>query len=176
MKRIFLCLLIPLFTFTILSGCNKDYSKEAQKFGKEFIQNIYTFKDTEKIIDSESKMNMAMSLMESIKPLMTERAYKTYIKNREILIPLEIAFKNRCTIEVENIELKETIKEKNKNIYYFNYCLLVKLIPLKENEESKSFKQGGSIYIYRDKKGYKIDTLCIDYTNKEYLKLLYNVK
>lgn len=176
MKRSLTLLFTLLFSFTMLSGCKKDYNKEAQRFGKEFIKKIYNFEDTDKIIDHESKMNMAMSIMESLKPLMTEKAYKNYIASREVLIPMTIAFENKCTIEVDNIELKETIKEKDKNIYYYDYNLSLRLIPLKENEESKSFKQSGSIYIYRDEKGYKIDTLLINYNDKEWLKLFNDEK
>lgn len=164
MKKLYISLSALLLVVTVFSGCKKDYSKEAQKFGEEFLKDVYTFQDTDKIIDRESEAITINDRLDNINPQMTEEA----IKNRNNSIgqmPILVASINRSNLSVEKIELKQIKTEEDNNLYFFDYSITVKLTPLEDGKKTQTANLAGKIFILHDNKDYKVDSISPTYSN-----------
>lgn len=164
MKKLYICLSALLLVVTMFSGCKKDYSREAQKFGEEFLKNVYTFQDADKIIDHMSLTTATKDRLDNINLLMTEEA----IKNRNNSIgqmPIIVALVNRSNLSVEKTELKQIKTEVDNNVYFFDYSITVKLTPLEDGKKTQTADLAGRIFILHDDKDYKVDSISPAYSN-----------
>lgn len=168
MKKAYIILSALLLVFIMLSGCKKDYSKEAQKFGEDFLKKAYTFQDTDKIIDFQSEMVAEKNILDCLKPLLTEESLNN---KREYIgqMTSKIASVNRSNISLENIELKPIKNEEDNNLYYFDYTMTVKLTPLEEDKETQTADLSGKIFILHDNKAFKVDNIIPTFSNSWYI-------
>lgn len=167
MKKSYLFLSTLLIILLALSGCGKDYSKEAKKFGEDFLKKVYTFEDTNKILDFESEYFAMQNSIDNIKPLMSDDAIKNYRYNITQM-PIKVASVNASNLSIEKLELKQLKNEKDNNFYYFDYIMTVKLTPLDAGKETQTVDLSGKIFILHDKNDFKIDNVVSSYPPKWY--------
>jgi hypothetical protein len=162
MKKSYLFFSLLLIVILILSGCEKDYSKEAEKFGVDFLKKAYTVKEADKIIDLSSEAIAKQNSEDSLKPLLTEEA----IKNNYYRISstaIRSAALCRSNVSVEKIELTPFKSGEDKNFYFYNYKITVKLTPIDSNKETQTIDLIGNIIVLHENKDFKVD--CVTQSN-----------
>lgn len=155
MKKSYVFLSTFLVIILILSGCEKDYSREAKKFGEDFLKKIYTFEDASKIIDRDSEFIIGQNRADSISPLLSDDENKKsadYI----VLLPIQVASANRCNLSVEKLELEQSNNGDDHDLYFFDFKITVKLIPLDTNKKTQTVDLSGNILLLHNNKGFKV--------------------
>lgn len=154
MKRIFLILSISVILFT-LTSCGEKPALKAQNISNKFLEKFFTFKDTDKIIDSQSMLILMKQFSESFKPYMTERGYNIHTANRDLLDAFCAASLNRCNISVSNIKTTFRREYKEFKYYVMDYSLDVIATPLSGDKETK-FPITGEITVKQDGKKFLV--------------------
>lgn len=164
MKKSYIFLSAFLVIILILSGCEKDYSKEAKKFGEDFLKKVYTFEGVSKIIDMESESIIKQNSEDNIKPLLTEEAINNNYYN---IVGMPIAAASLCksNVSVEKLELIPYENREDTNFYFFNYRITVKLTPIDTTKETQAVELIGNIIVLHDKKDFKVN--CVTQSNPE---------
>lgn len=154
MKRIFLIMIISIFLFSLM-GCGDSPATKAQKFSKVFLEKLYTFKDTDKIIDEQSLDSVMMGFLEGFKPYMTEKTYNNLIASRELSLTYIAAWTNNCNISVSNIKTSLKKEYKEDKFYVMDYSLDIIATPLSGDKETK-YPITGEITIKEDNKKFLV--------------------
>lgn len=172
MKRIFLIISIPIIIFTLMS-CSESSASKAQKFSNVYIEKLYTFKDTDKIIDEQANDNMMMEFVESFKSYMTEKGYNSLLGARELVLTYRAAWANNCNISASNI--KTTLKKEYKEdkFYVMDYSLDIIATPLNGDKEIK-IPITGEITIKEDDKNFLVENYK-GFDDKEWQKFASNI-
>jgi hypothetical protein len=155
MRRYFIIVLIFSLLFTSY-GCNLIFKSSAEKTTYEFVKNYFTFYDTKKIIDNETYEKLGNEFSARFKPLMTEKAYSSFISNKEPYKVFDIAAKGRATIEIKDIKLKLKEEYKEDNSLYYEYSGVLFITPLGNiGPEIQSAHIAGEIILTKQNNSYK---------------------
>jgi hypothetical protein len=171
MKRIFLLIIIPIFLFTLI-GCGEKPASKAQDSSNKYLEKLFTFKDTDKIIDEQSKQKLMNEFIERFKPYMTENGYNNHIVIRDLFFTYNAAWANQCNISVSNIKTILDKENKEDNYYIFDYSLDITATPLNGDKETK-YPVKGEITVKQDGRKFLIEDY--NYTDaKEWEKFALN--
>lgn len=171
MKKIFLFIIIPVFLFSLM-GCGTKPVEKAQDYSNKYLEKLFTFKDTEKIIDEQSKQKLMDEFLESFKPYMTEKGYKRHIMNRDLCNTYNAAWANNCNISTSNIKTTLDREYKKDKYYIFDFSVEVTATPLSGGKETK-FQVIGEVTVKQDGGGYLTeDYMYVD--SKEWEEFVYS--
>ncbi|MFJ7745477.1 hypothetical protein [Peribacillus sp. NPDC097295] len=120
-----------LFLFVLFIGvvaCNKDVAKEAniEKFVRDYSMERYNVKNPSNPPTSDEIAN-------NVKEYLSKDEYDTQIANRYYSIPSMVAKEINKSIEVQDLNLEEKIKNDDSTIVY-KYTLKFKLYDEKSSE------------------------------------------
>lgn len=112
MKRIFLIMSISVILLALM-GCGEKPASKALKSSDKFLEKLFTYNDTDKIIDEQSNKILMDQFIEGLKPYMTEKGYNNHVANRDLIFTYYAAYLNRCNISADNIKtsLRKEFKE-----------------------------------------------------------------
>lgn len=150
-------LIFILSSLIIFTSCDIALKSKAEKNAYEFIKNYFTYYDAEKIIDYESYEKLKNEFSERFKPLMTEKAYRSFISNTDPYRIFDIAAKGRAVIEIKNITLKLKEEYKEDNSLYYEYTGDIVITPLGAiKPKNNSANIVGEIMLQKENDTYKI--------------------
>lgn len=165
MKKLIPLLSVLLLTLLISVGCGASDENDAKKVAESFIKNFYTI-DSKKITKYNALLqaengqlstatdsaglaklmkyeNSIHSLSaENIKPLMTEKEYKTLIMNREDIMNIQGCAKNNFTMQVTSFNLTKASNDNESNTVSYNYKTNLKFISLKDKSTHSDVIEG----------------------------------
>ncbi|WP_223068033.1 hypothetical protein [Paenibacillus caui] len=122
---------------------NVSVSASTSSDESEVIELASKYKNVEYGIsnyEEELKPESVEKQNELIKPFLTETFYEKQYKNRNIILPLQIASKEKSILKPENQQFK--LKEKNENSISLNYTLKLMLLN-KQGQETKNINIEG---------------------------------
>lgn len=155
MRRILLIIMLPIILFTFTS-CGESTVSKAQNYSNEFLEKLYTFQNIDKIIDEQAYQDMLMEFVESFKPYMTDKGYKSHVAAQDIFLTYYAAWANSCNISTDNIKTSLKKEYKEDKYYVYDYSLDIIAAPLSGGKEIKhSFI--GEITIKQDKDKFLVE-------------------
>jgi hypothetical protein len=165
MKKLIPLLSILFLTLIIFVGCGASDENAAKKVAENFVKNFYTI-DSKKITKYNTLLqaengqlstatdsagiaklmkyeNSIHSLStENIKPLMTEKEYKTLIMNREDIMNIQGCAKNNFTMQVTSFNLTKASNDNESNTVSYSYKTYLKFISLKDKSTHSDVIEG----------------------------------
>lgn len=156
MKRYFIPILI-LLIIVFNSACSFTLKSNAEKTAYDFIKDYFTFYDTEKIIDYETYEELGVVFADRFKPYMTDKAYRSFVSNRDLYRIFDIAAKGRTVVEIRNIKLKLREQYKEDNSLYYEYSGEIFITPLGDiTPEKQSANIVGEIMLTKQNNAFKV--------------------
>jgi hypothetical protein len=147
---------------------------KSEKTAYEFIENYFTFYDTEKIIDYETYEKLENEFSERFKSFMTEKAYRSFTSNRDLYRVFDIAAKGRTTVGIKNIKLQLKERYKEDDSLYYEYSGDIFIIPFgKIRPEKESANIIGEILLTKQNNTFKVSHFIMRGTT-EWFDLLKN--
>lgn len=158
MKKYIIYGIILLLTISCITGCGTSPQISSQKYGEEYLKTLYTFHDTDKIIDQHAYSEMVDLFVEKFKVYMTDTGYFNFRAMREGLPTVNVALKNKCNIDIDNIEMKLVDSQSKGNTYFYNFTVNVRLTYL-SGGELRNTKVEGEISITKIGDDWKVERL-----------------
>ena len=148
MRKFFflLCTIGPLF---LISACN-NYEDNANNFGQEFINDLYTI-DNQSVDIKDMSVEELIDFQNSFSSYFTKKEFENLETIRFFTIPLEVANKLNNNISVQDISIEKTEDEQN-----FEHTFTLVFIDEDGNKVDEE-EMKGQMTIIDTKDGLKID-------------------
>lgn len=147
--------MIVVFMAAGLAACGTSHEDAARKAGEDFIKQLDTFGDVDKIIDNSALINTEDSFPKKFEQHMTKEGFNNFYGQRIGYIAVLAGFYNKSNVEAQDVNLELKSKDEKADVYYYFYTADVKLTPLSGGSVS-NVKVTGEITMKKDNGEFKV--------------------
>lgn len=152
--RAFLYIVLLILVMASFSACSSP-ENDAKKVAENFLKQIDTFHDVNKIIDNSDFLSMQDDFAKKLEPYMTSKGFDSLYSNRMGYIAVLVGFYSKSSTDVENVKLELMSKSSDDVSFSYNYIVDVKLTPL-SGDKANTVQAKGQMTVEKDNGSWKI--------------------
>jgi hypothetical protein len=130
MRKSLWLLITTLLSLALIMGCSSNVD-DAMKAAEKYKKFEYTVKVSEDLLSNES----AEQRNKELKPFFTEYFYEKAVSSRYTTIPLQVAYKQKLSLQPENLIF--SLSEQKKDIIELKYTVDLVLLDKEEKESDR---------------------------------------